>query len=55
MRAILTGGRYPHALLAAVIMRMRSDRAVNGHARGDLQGLPQSRCPLERTRRRTFP
>jgi CRISPR-associated protein Csd1 len=30
MRAILTGGRYPHALLAAVIMRMRSDHAVNG-------------------------
>lgn len=26
MRAILTGGRYPHSLLAAVVIRMRSDR-----------------------------
>ena len=32
MRAILTGGRYPRALLAAVIMRVRadSDDAING-------------------------
>jgi CRISPR-associated protein Csd1 len=30
MRAILTGNRYPRALLAAVIMRMRADRAING-------------------------
>jgi CRISPR-associated protein Csd1 len=32
MRAILTGGRYPRALLAAVIMRMRADGddAING-------------------------
>ena len=31
MRAILTGGRYPHALLAAVIARMRADKDINGH------------------------
>ena len=30
MRAILTGDRYPRALLAAVIMRMRADGAING-------------------------
>lgn len=30
MRAILTGGRYPRALLSAVIMRLRADRDVNG-------------------------
>ena len=30
MRAILTGGRYPHFLLAAVIARMRADKAING-------------------------
>jgi CRISPR-associated protein Csd1 len=30
MRAILTGNRYPRALLAAVIMRMRADGAING-------------------------
>ena len=29
-RSILTGRRYPRALLAATIMRMRADRAVNG-------------------------
>ena len=30
MRAILTGNRYPRSLLAAVVMRMRADHAVNG-------------------------
>jgi CRISPR-associated protein Csd1 len=30
MTAVLTGGRYPRALLSAVIMRMRADREVNG-------------------------
>ena len=30
MRAILTGGRYPRSLLAAIIMRMRADRNING-------------------------
>jgi CRISPR-associated protein Csd1 len=30
MRAILTGNRYPRALLAAVIIRMRADGAING-------------------------
>ncbi|MCG8558283.1 MAG: type I-C CRISPR-associated protein Cas8c/Csd1 [Hyphomicrobiales bacterium] len=30
MRAILGGGRYPRALLAAVIMRLRADRQING-------------------------
>ena len=29
-RAILTGGRYPRSLLAAVVMRMRADGAING-------------------------
>jgi CRISPR-associated protein Csd1 len=29
-RSVLTGGRYPRALLAATLMRMRADRAVNG-------------------------
>ncbi|MEK0082681.1 type I-C CRISPR-associated protein Cas8c/Csd1 [Benzoatithermus flavus] len=29
-RSVLTGGRYPRALLAAALMRMRADRAVNG-------------------------
>jgi CRISPR-associated protein Csd1 len=29
-RAILTGSRYPRALLAVVIMRMRADRIING-------------------------
>ena len=29
MRAILTGGRYPQTLLAAALMRARSDQAVN--------------------------
>ncbi len=29
-RAILTGSRYPHSLLANVIMRMRADRDVSG-------------------------
>ena len=28
MRAILTGGRYPHSLLAAVVVRMRADRNI---------------------------
>ncbi len=30
MRAILTGGRYPRSLLAAVILRIRADGAVSG-------------------------
>ena len=30
MRAILTGGRYPHSLLAAVVTRMRTDKNING-------------------------
>ena len=30
MRAILTGARYPHSLLAAVVARMRADKDVNG-------------------------
>ena len=30
MRAILTGGRYPHSLLAAVVVRMRADRNITG-------------------------
>jgi CRISPR-associated protein Csd1 len=30
MRAILTGGRYPRSLLAAVVIRMRADGAING-------------------------
>ena len=29
MRAILTGGRYPRALLAAVVTRIRADRNIN--------------------------
>lgn len=29
-RSVLTGRRYPRSLLAAAIMRMRADRAVNG-------------------------
>ena len=28
MRSILTGGRYPHSLLAAVVARMRADRDI---------------------------
>lgn len=30
MRAILTGSRYPHSLLAAVVARMRADKDING-------------------------
>ena len=30
MRSILTGGRYPHALFAAVLARMRADNDING-------------------------
>ena len=30
MRAILTGGRYPRALLVAIVTRMRADKNVNG-------------------------
>lgn len=30
MRAILTGGPYPRALLAAIVMRMRQDHDING-------------------------
>ena len=30
MRAILAGGRYPHALLAAVVARVRADKRING-------------------------
>ena len=30
MRAILTGGRYPQSLLAAIIMRLRADGTVSG-------------------------
>ena len=30
MRAILTGGRYPHSLLAAVVARMRVDKNITG-------------------------
>ncbi|MBV5335945.1 type I-C CRISPR-associated protein Cas8c/Csd1, partial [bacterium] len=30
MRAILTGGRYPRSLLAAVIIRMRADHDITG-------------------------
>ena len=29
MSAILTGGRYPQSLLAAIVMRMRADRDIN--------------------------
>ena len=42
MRAILTGNRYPRALLAAVITRMRADGDHQRPARGNLQGLS---CP----------
>ena len=31
MQAILTGRRYPRALLAAVVTRMRADKIVNGY------------------------
>lgn len=31
MRTILTGSRYPHSLLGAVIARMRADKDINGH------------------------
>ena len=30
MRAVLTGGRYPHSLLAAVVARMRADKNITG-------------------------
>jgi CRISPR-associated protein Csd1 len=30
MRAILTGGRYPRALLSCVVIRMRADHDING-------------------------
>ena len=30
MRAILTGSRYPHSLLAALVARMRADKDING-------------------------
>ena len=30
MRAILSGSRYPHALLAAVVARVRADKDING-------------------------
>ena len=30
MRAILTGSRYPHSLLAAIVARMRADKDING-------------------------
>ena len=30
MRAVLTGARYPHSLLAAVVARVRADKKVNG-------------------------
>ncbi|MDB2408095.1 type I-C CRISPR-associated protein Cas8c/Csd1, partial [Jannaschia sp.] len=39
MRAILSGGRYPQALLAAALMRVRSDQSVNGLRAGILRAM----------------
>ena len=39
MRAILTGGRYPQALLAAALMRVRADQSVNALRAGILRAL----------------
>ena len=36
MRAIISGGNYPHSLLSAIVMRMRSD--------GDISGLRVALC-----------
>ena len=30
MRAVLTGARYPHSLLASIVARMRADKELNG-------------------------
>ena len=55
MQAILTGRRYPRALLAAVVMRMRADKIVNGHrvaickaclARDHRLGFVQKEVPM---------
>lgn len=39
MRAILTGGRYPQSLMAAALMRIRSDRYVNALRAGILRAV----------------
>lgn len=39
MRAILTGGRYPQALLAATLMRCRSDQSVNALRAGIVRAV----------------
>ena len=55
MQAILTGRRYPRALLAAVVTRMRADKIVNGHrvamckaclARDHRLGFEQKEVPM---------
>ena len=39
MRAILTGGRYPETLLAATLMRVRSDQSVNALRAGIIKAV----------------
>lgn len=39
MRAILTGGRYPQALLVATLMRCRSDQSVNALRAGIVRAV----------------
>ena len=55
MRAILTGSRYPHSLLAAVVVRIRADKSVNGGraaickaclARDHRLGLEEEETPM---------
>ena len=39
MRAILTGGRYPETLMAAALMRVRSDQSVNALRAGIIKAV----------------
>ena len=64
MRAVLTGGRYPHSLLAAVVARMRADKNITGLraaickaslARDHRLGFEQEDVPVSLNREETNP
>ena len=64
MRAILTGSRYPHSLLAAVVARMRADKDINGRrvavckaclARDQRLGFEEEEIPMSLDRENDNP
>ena len=64
IRAVLTGGRYPHSLLAAVVARMRADKNITGLraaickaslARDHRLGFEKEHVPVSLNREETNP